>query len=266
MATTAQNWTGFEPTGYEIDWTILTEMRVVELREGNQQVSTTVGAVLREALPHLFNQINDDGSPDLTPARQTCETDEASTGGLTIKTPRRTIRLHTLGNDSSFAAQMIAVMIKIDRSTEHGGFYPIFFYYDSDHVVDDVHDSFSFFVVNGDSFALDRVTFSRHSGSGFNASVFRPFYRVENQVWRSEPDVEQAKVRWWYRRFYQETEAGRLTTLRDDVALYHYIPEWKRREVIAARIESVDRRLNDLRRVLMFIAIVLVLIAFLLWK
>jgi hypothetical protein len=64
-------------------------------------------------------------------------------------------------------------------------------------------------------------TFNRYCGSGFDPQVFEPFYAVKNQIWHSEPYVEEAKLRWWYRRFYQETDAGRLTTLREDVDLYH---------------------------------------------
>ena len=58
--------------------------------------------------------------------------------------------------------------------------------------------------------------------------------------------MQQAQVRWWYRRFYEETDAGRLTTLREDVDLYHYMPEWKERQLIAADIRQVGRSLRQL--------------------
>jgi len=50
-ATADNDWTGFEPTGYEITWKLLSDAPLVELRDENDRVSTTAGAILREALP-----------------------------------------------------------------------------------------------------------------------------------------------------------------------------------------------------------------------
>lgn len=261
------DWTGFEPTGYEINWKLLSDAPLVELRDGSERVPTTAGAILREALPHLFTPINEDGTVGTTPARQKSQVDEGIAGGVTIKTPDRTIRLDTLGNGSSFVADIVATLIRIDQASEHRSFHPIFFYYDRDHVVDDVHDSFSFFVVNDDRFVLDRVTFSRHSGSGFDRRVFDPFYTVKNQIWRSEPYVEDAKVRWWYRRFYEETDAGKLTTLRDDVDLFHYVPDWKQRAAIAMAIGQIAATTKQVQRLLVYLLVIAIaMIIVWLWR
>lgn len=260
-----KTWGGFDPTGYEIDWKLLFQASLTEIGDGTNRVQTTAGAVLREALPHLFTPLNDEGSVGVTPPRQASEVEEG-TGWLTIKIPNRVIKLDTLGNGSGFAADLVATVIKVDRLTEQQSFHPIFFYYDRDHVVDDVHESFSFFVVNDDRFVLDRVTFSRHSGNGFDPGMFKPFYAVEHQIWESEPDVQQAKVRWWYRRFYEETPAGRLTLLREDVDLYHYVPEWKQRQLMSASIQQIARSTAQLQKLVIYALIALGLIVILQWR
>jgi hypothetical protein len=265
VAAAEHTWRGFDPTGYEIQWKLLSEAPLTEMCDGSNRVQTTAGAILREALPHLFTPLNDDLSVGVTPPRRTCEVEEG-TGWLTIKAPSRVIKLDTLGNGSGFAADLVATVIKVDQLPEHQSFHPIFFYYDRDRVVDDVHESFSFFVVNDDRFVLDRVTFSRHSGNGFDPGMFKPFYEVEHQIWASEPHVEQAKVRWWYRRFYEETDAGRLTLLHDDIDLYHYVPEWKQRQVMAASIEQIARSTAQLQKLVIYALIALALIVILLWR
>lgn len=265
MAAAARTWRGFEPTGYEIDWKVLSNAPLSELGDGSNRVQTTAGAVLREALPHLFTPLNEDGSLGATPARQGCDVEEG-TGWVTFKTPTRTIRLDTLGNGSGFAADLITTIVKIDQLPEQRSFHPIFFYYDRDHVVDDVHESFSFFVVNDNRVALDRITFSRHSGSGFDPEMFKPAFVVEHEVWASESSVQEAQVRWWYRRFYEETDTGRLTTLREDVDLYHYMPEWKERQLIAADIKQVGRLLSQLQKLSVLALVALGLIVLLLWR
>jgi len=265
VAASDDTWKGFDPTGYEINWKVLSEAPLTEIGEGNSRIQTTAGTILREALPHLFTPLNDDGSIGVAPPCQTCEVDEGA-GWLTIKTPSRAIRLNTLGNGSGFAADLVATIIRIDQAPDHKSFHPIFFYYDRDHVVDDVHESFSFFVVNDDRVVLDRVTFSRHSGSGFDANMFTPAYGIEHQTWRSEPNVQHARVRWWYRRFYEQTDAGQLTVLREDVDLYHYVPEWRQRQLMAVGIEQIARHTAQLQRLVIYALIALALIVILLWR
>jgi len=260
----SDDWRGFEPTGYEINWKLLSEASLSEIGEGKNRIKTTAGAVLREVLPHLCTLVKEDSSLADTPARQTCEVEEGI-GRMSIKTPTRTIQLDTLGNGSSFAADLVATVIKIDQIPPHGGFHPIFFYYDTDHVVDDVHDCFSFLVVNADRIVLERVTLSRHSRSGFDPAVFKPFYKVDRPTWRSDRYVEIAKARWWYRKFYEETDAGRLTTLREDVDIYHYVPEWKQRQITAASMAQIATKIAQVQRLLVFVLIALGLIVLWLW-
>jgi hypothetical protein len=73
-------------------------------------------------------------------------------------------------------------------------------------------------------------------------------------------------VRWWYRRFYEETDAGRLTLLRDDVDIYGYTPESRQLEQIASRVEILARDTARLGRFVAGVLALLVLIAILLWR
>ena len=143
MAASDEGWRGFDPTGYEINWKVLSKAPLTEIGDGSSRIQTTADAVLREVLPHVFTPLNDDGSLGVAPPRQSCQVKEGIAGGLAITTPNRTIKLDTLGNESSFAADLVAAVIKIDQLADQEGFHPIFFYYDHDHVVDDVHESFS---------------------------------------------------------------------------------------------------------------------------
>jgi hypothetical protein len=260
------DWSRFAPVGYDIDWSVLTPSPLTEIRDG-AEVLITAGDVLREALPHLFTPLNPDGTFGNTPARQICDVEDSSVGNPVIKTPSRTIQLKTLGNNSSFTVDVVTTLIRIAQlATPEEGFHPIFFYYDDDIVVDDPHEGFRFFVVNGDRIVLDHIMFNRHSSSGFNSKVFNPFYSVTNQVWRSEPSVQSAKMRGWYRRFYEETYAGRLTTLRDDVDLYYYVPDWKQREVMTQNITQLAKHTARMERLLIFVLVGISLVVLRLWS
>jgi hypothetical protein len=254
MAVAPDSWKGFAPTGYRLDWRVLSEMPLIEEGDGTATISTTVGAILQEALPHLFVPFTPDGELGVAPPRQSCEV-KRGLMSLDITTPTRTIKLRTLGNATSFAVDLVNTIISIVERSGDKPLHAMFFYYDRDHVIDDPHESFSFFVVNDDRIVLDRVSFSQHHGSGFDPAVFTPITKIENRVWANEPEVQRATVRWWYRRFYEETDAGRFTQLREDIDLYYYIPEWKHRELVAARLNEIARTTTRLQTLLVVLLV-----------
>ncbi|HWB17023.1 MAG TPA: hypothetical protein VG538_11510 [Vicinamibacterales bacterium] len=259
------NWRRFEPIGYTINWPLVYNMAATEVDQGGGQAPTSVGTILSEALPHLFVSLNEDGSLGArTAKRHACDIKQ-STGRITVLTPNRQIELNTFGH-GWFAAQVIALCVQIDRQCGSATFDPIFFYYDEDHVVDDFHEAFSFFVVNNDRIVLDRVSVTRTRDNGFDPRVFEPAYGRGPKIWCNTPAVERAQVRWWYRRFYEETDAGRLTLLRDDVDIYGYTPESRQLEQIASRVEILARDTARLRQFAAGVLALLVLIAILLWR
>jgi hypothetical protein len=264
-ATAGGCWRRFEPTGYTINWPLVYDMTATEVDDGGRQIQTSAGAVLREALPHLFPSRNEDCSIGSRSAdRHACDVTE-NTGRITITTPTRQITLNTSGR-GGFAAQVVALCVEIDRQCGVAPFYSILFYYDEDYVVDDFHEAFSFFVVNDDRIVLDRVTVTQTYDNGFDPMVFEPAYGSGPHTWRNTSAVERAQVRWWYRRFYEETDAGRLTLLRDDVDIYGYTPESRQLEQIASRVEILARDTARLRQFAAGVLALLVLIAILLWR
>jgi hypothetical protein len=260
-------WKRFEPTGYELDWAALLSAPLEEFGEGQSRVATTTGAILQEALPHRFVTLAKDRAISGPPARQPVLVEALGGGtGISIKTPQRTIRLNTLADNANFPAHVIEAIILIDQAVVEGDLHPLFFYYDTDHVTDDDHDSFSLFVTNNERIVLDRVTFSRHRNNGFNPAIFKAAYDSSDAVWSSEAAVAEARVGWWFRRFYQETNAGQLTTFRDDAPLYFYVPDWKQQAVVANLTGQIAHGIASIQKLLAFVLVGLGLILFSLWK
>jgi hypothetical protein len=250
----------FQPTGYQIDWKRVMSAPVQEITEGRSRRDTTVGEILKEILPHRFVPIKEGALPE----RQPCSVHDHFGGGMTLKTPTRSIHLDTLGDGNAASAQFIETLIELDCAVGDDVLRPTFFFYDSDDVRGDVHDSFSFFVVNNGRIVSERVTFSRYRGNGFTADFFKECYDDSGGIWRSDRFVLAAQVRWWYRKFYEETEAGQLTTLRDDASLYHHVPEWRQR---ADALLLLQRGTEQLGRIRVLLAGVIVLLVLdLLWR
>ena len=49
-------WSGFAPIGYTLDFGKVRATEVVELGDHGAKTPTTVGAILREVLPHRFGE------------------------------------------------------------------------------------------------------------------------------------------------------------------------------------------------------------------
>jgi hypothetical protein len=97
---------------------------------------------------------------------------------------------------------------------------------------------------------LDRVSFSRHRGSGFDAAVFEPAFDESSVIWRNEEAIAEAQVLSWYKTFYEETDAGRLTTFRDDIGTFHYVPDWKVRAHTNNTVQQLATRLSRIEHLL----------------
>lgn len=96
--------------------------------------------------------------------------------------------------------------------------------------------------------------------------MFKPAYECSDAVWNSDAAVADARVRWWYRKWYQETGAGQLTTFRDDAPLYHFLPDWKQQALIADWARQTAQSAVTIQKLLVFVLVVLALILFLLWE
>jgi hypothetical protein len=264
MKAKSSAWEGFKATGYEINWSTFGKAPLTEIGEDGNRSQTTALVILRAAIPHRFPPLKAGGSTPLpAPPREACELNEAH-GFITIKATKRLIRLNS--DSDGLTANLVAAIIRIDQLIGDVPFHPVFFYYERDYSLQDIADSFSFFVVNGDRIVLDRVTFSRYSMNGFDEKVFDLAFKVEPPMWAGTAGAVNARIRSWYRRFYEETEAGRFMAMRQDVDLYHYLPDWKHRALIAAKIEQVARSTSQVQTLLICVIIALVVIAISLWR
>jgi len=101
------------------------------------------------------------------------------------------------------------------------------FWYDRDSVRDTPQCSYSFFVVHHDRIVRENISFSDYDSYdyarfGFDPSIFR-VGDISPSIWRNDTAWEDARVRFWYRKFYTETLRGQLMVLRDDKpALYEH--------------------------------------------
>jgi hypothetical protein len=260
---TATPWTEFSPTGYRLDWTALNSAPLVEIGTEQSHIDTTVGAVLRELLPHRY-LIDSGSSSSGLPPRQPCRFEPNRYGGIAIETPLRSFVLHST---QTFFEDVVKVIVQVDRILGEESLDPTFYYYDHDDVTDDDVESFSFFVVNGGRIVLDRVSVFRHHHNGFDPAIFKSIEDISDEVWSSEAAVQSAVVRQWYRRFYQETDAGRLTTFREDVPLYHFVPEWKQLAQVADCTRTIAESTVKIQRLLVgVVGALVVILAFLLFK
>src|SRR5208283_1305437 len=86
---------------------------------------------------------------------------------------------------------------------------------------DDLVARYMFFVVHKNAIVREQVSFCDSSDSGFDPSVFEPPEEAD-PIWMNDPEWDGAWARYWYRKFYAETQMGQLMTLREDHPQLHY--------------------------------------------
>ncbi len=240
----------FAPTGYEVDWQKLCAQPVAVGTSKADAHLTTAGEVLDRLLP--------DGLTNPNAAKRIKVTSPDAGLGKTLSTPETTIQLETVFSGTSFGAEVFCTVL--DLLSEGVG-RPIFFFYDEDHVTDDLHFQYSFFVADGNRIVRDRVSFHATADNGFTSEIFTDGFRSDQPIWAADRAILRAQVRWWYRKFYDETEAGRLTTLRDDVELYHFVPSWKVEGELLQEAKRIAVELKTMRWFLGGCLIALVVLA-----
>lgn len=137
------------------------------------------------------------------------------------------------------------------------------FWYDSDSVTDDPHETFSFFVVEKDAIVAEEIHFDDYRGNGFDPTLFE-LPSFEKRVWFREPDWYEANVKYWYRRFYKETRTGQLMVLRSDEPPLFYFEEgpW----TLPAAVNAMREYLVALKRSLWWYGIVFFVVALLTFR
>ena len=207
VANPEQKWEGFRPTAYTLNrkvWALpLLEVRC-DSDGARQEVATTIVDVYSRFENRPIVSIDHVRGPG---------------GGRQITTDAETVEIRGL----PFHEELLAALLDLKQ---HGD--PLYsaewFWYDSDHPTEGLAYSYDFFVVCNDRIVRESVSFHDHTGSGFDPSVFDPA-DDSRPAWKSHPSWQSAIVRYWYRKFYQETRTGQLMVLRPDAPELHYYPE-----------------------------------------
>ena len=192
-------WAGFNGRGYRVDYAKVWPLPISYGPEGAkiaEYQQSTVGELARRFQKPL--KIED-------VVMTTIHAEDGSTLAL---------------SGSSFAIAMLTIFLRLRDFTD-GAAYCVWNYYDEDHVTDDAHRSFHFFITEGEKILMDRVGISDSSTAGFDPTVFLP---VEDRepIWQNNPYFDGALVKLNYRRFYTETLIGRLMVAREDLPnLFH---------------------------------------------
>src|SRR5581483_4290489 len=177
-----KEWAGFRPISYSIHngWEL--PLNVIE-EDGAQKKARamTVGALATELSKQQIEKIESGMTTEISTATGTTEVD-----GL------------------SFNRSIAEAMLRL-QADGINYLYTQWFWFDQDHVTDDMMRSYSFFVVHNDAIVCERVTFCDYGDSGFDPAVFQA-NEDRQPIWRSHPELDAASVRYWYRKFYTETK------------------------------------------------------------
>jgi hypothetical protein len=206
VANPEQKWEGFRPTAYTLNRKVW-ELPIIEVRcasDGTrQEIPTTIIDVYARFENSPIVSIDYVRGPD---------------GGRQIKTDAETLEVRGL----PFHEELLAALLDLKQ---HGDpFSAEWFWYDSDHPTEDLEYSYTFFVVCKDTIVRESISFFDRTGSGFDPSVFDAADESP-PLWKSHPSWHKAIVRYWYRKFYQETRTGQLMVLRPDGPELHCYPE-----------------------------------------
>jgi len=199
------HWDGFTAVEYSLDTNRVLELPLVSRPATGTEaadVPTTVGGVLRNAVDRQFKTV--------TPGVLEGHT-------VTLPTDAGDIVLPC----SPFCSRLVSMLLEF-RSEGVNPFDTSWFWFDSDSVTDDPHERYAFFVVHGGKIIREQLSFSDHSESGFDPRILVT-EEDSDPIWFSEKGWNDARLRYWYRKFYRETATGQMMVLRsDEPDLFHY--------------------------------------------
>lgn len=194
-----ETWTGFEPVGYYLEGQKVLDLPLSRVSNDGKLAETTI----REALGELGDQ-------------EILEISSFSDIELT------TSRGKTTYQAQPFSRDMMRIMLELIKA----GAPPLsctWYWYETDSVRDDPHDSHRFFIVYGDKLIRESVSISDYHRSGFDPSIL--VSDKSDPTWRRENDWKAANRIHWFRKFYRDTTTGQLLVLRPDEPELHCFPE-----------------------------------------
>ena len=140
-----------------------------------------------------------------------------------------------------FPAQVLHKVLTLWRMEQGTNYRAVLFYYDSEfgHYEATWWERFRFFVTVGDDIVEDSFELSSLCEHDIDESVLKPA-RHEGDSWKTPG--QDTGLRWWYRRFYTETRAGKLMVLRtDSPRIFHYAPPEHREAANAKHLATIAK-------------------------
>lgn len=235
-----RQWSGFEPLPYTLSAKKIWKLPLAESEKISSEPTTTVG----EAYRYFAEGERPVVKRELL--------------GISVTRDGETRHY----SNPSFSCDLLAILLSL-RSRDVDPFGVVWFSYDSDHVTDDTHASYAFFVVSGEAMIEESVKFPDYSSSAFEPGVFDP--PDSEPTWRNGYYWPEAYARYWYRRFYTESLTGKLLVLRPDEPPLYYYPEGRWSAAVAhSRVASQLTATQRLSRWSLIAEIAIV--ALLVWK
>jgi hypothetical protein len=244
-ADSTKEWEGFRAVAHRLDIQKVCRLGLLKVEHTPEGQEKTTPFELGDALRSVFNLKIHEVEAWLGPIKVTTDAGEFQFEG-----PR-------------FSRDVLEALLDL-RKDGVNGFEALWFWYDHDWVTDMPQDSYSFFVVHNDKIVRERVVFSDGRESGFDPSVFKAG-DDSPPIWRHHPDWEEARTRFWYRKFYKETKTGQLMVLREDEPELFYYPEARSRSDVGW--DLLNQQLTRISSVLWVMVILIAILAvILLWK
>ncbi len=238
-----KEWDGFRFTAYSLViekvWSLpLTRKRAADGEA--EEIRTTVGDIYKS----LAN----------------CHTEIELLEGQGIIITTETEKLFVAG--LSFHRDVLTTLIEL-RSDGVDPFTADWFWYDRDSVRDEPQRSYSFFVVHNDRIVREEVSFSdydsyNYARFGFDPSIFLA-RDTSDSIWSNDTAWEDARIRFWYRKFYTETRRGQLMVLRDDEPALYDAQYYRGTTTTDLLSQSMPVFLNVLRKIHILLWVLIVL-------
>ena len=168
-----------------------------------------------------------------------------------------------------FNRYLLEALLDLQKN-DINGFLATWFWYDSEVGGDSPGSkAYDFFVVHEDRIVRDRVVLFDELDNEF-PSVFRNDDSLP-AIWGNWKAFDEANIRFWYRKFYQETVAGQLMVLRPDEPELYYYPEGRWRldkslTLVQDGLANISSGLGKIRFLLWVLVALVLFVVFLLWR
>jgi len=144
----------------------------------------------------------------------------------------------------------------------------IWLYIERDHVLNDVHEFYRFFICDGKEILNERVSFSDAPGHNLPTDLLQT---KSDYFSSSDTDYEMAMVRKCYERFYRETDYGQLVSLkeRNEFEMENFgrlFPDVDNVNFSSLFLIKLNQLQKQLRLIVWFIVLIFILVLLALFK